>query len=71
MFSSVELNPEELVLKIEASMVEIANSHLRKSRIEEGSLSLWDGQIKKLWPNLINPPLVYFKKRKEAKEKCK
>ena len=58
------MKPEELVLKIEPSIVEIVNSHLRTSRMEEGSFSHWDGQIKNAWPNLINHPLVYFRKKK-------
>ena len=62
---------EELLLKIETSIVELINSHLRNLRKEEGSFSFWDGLMKKKWTNLINPPLVYFKKRKEARESCK
>ena len=27
--------------------------------------------MKKNWPNLISPPLVYFKKSKELRENCK
>lgn len=69
--SDSEMKSEELVLKIEASIVETINSHLRISRMEEGSFSFWDSQIKKVWPNLINPPLIYFKKSKEARKRCK
>ena len=57
---------KELLLKIKASIVEVINSHL-----EEGFFSIWDGLMKKNWTNLINPPLVYFKKSKEARESCK
>ena len=62
---------EELVQKIETSIVEIANSNVSKMIIEEASFSLWDGHIKKVWPKLINPPLVYLNKSKEEREKCK
>ena len=70
-FCDKEINAEELILKIKVSIVENTNSYLRKSRMEEGSFSLWDGQIKKSWSNLINPPLVYFKHNKEARNNCK
>ena len=52
-------------------MVEIANSHLRNAWKEEGSFSNWDGQMKKNWSKLINPPLLYVKNGKEAREKCR
>lgn len=37
---------------------------------EEGSFSNQDGLMKKTWVNLINLPLVYFKKSKENRAKC-
>ena len=70
-FRDKEMNVEELVLKIEASIVEVINSHLRRSMKEEGSFSIWDGLMKKNRVNLINPPLVYFKKSKEDRANCK
>lgn len=70
-FCDSKLKSEDLILKIEASIVKIAISHLRRSRIDEGSFTIWDGVIKKVWTKLINPPLVYLKKRKEAREQCK
>ena len=51
--------------------MEVLNSHLRKSSKEEGSFSFWDGLMKKNWPNLINPPLVYSKSNKEARANCR
>ena len=51
--------------------MELIDSHLKNLRKEEGSFSFWDDLMKKNWTNLINPPLVYFKKRKEARESCK
>lgn len=68
-FCGSELNLEDLVHKIEASIVETANAHLSKLRIVEGSFSFWDNQVKMVWPNLINPPHVYLKSSKEAREK--
>jgi ribonuclease HI len=65
------MNPEELLLKIEAGLVETINSYLRKASLVEGSFSIWDGLIKKAWPNLINPSLVYSKQNKEARKVCK
>ena len=47
------------------------NANLRKSAHVEGSFSYWDGFIKKLWPKLINPPLVYTVSNKEARANCK
>lgn len=70
-FKNVELKVEELILKIEASIVEVINSHLRKCMKEEGSFSLWDGHMKKNWVNLINPPLVYLKKSIEDRANCR
>ena len=70
-YLGLELKPKELILIIKASIVEIANSHLKNSRKEEGSFSIWDGHMKKNWGNFINPPLIYFKKSKEARERCK
>ena len=70
-FQEKEMDVEELLLKIEASIVEVLNSHLRKSVKEEGSFSSWDSLMKKNWSNLINPPLVYLKKSKEARARCK
>ena len=46
------------------------NANLWKTSYEEGSFSFWDGHMKILWPNLINPPLVYAS-NKEARAKCK
>lgn len=62
---------EDLTLKIEESIVETMNSYLRKAQFEEGSFSLWDEHIRKKWPKLINPPLIYFNKSKEARNNCK
>lgn len=47
------------------------NATLRKIAQVEGYFSYWDGTMKKLWSNLINPPLVYAASNKEAREKCK
>lgn len=65
------MKTEELILKLEASIVETTNSHLKNSPKEEGFFSCWDGQMKKLWPNLINPPLLYLKNSKEARRNCR
>ena len=65
------MSVERLLVNLEASIVEVLNSHLRKSSKEEGSFSFWDGQMKKNWPNLINPPLVYKSSNKEARANCK
>ena len=54
--------------QIEARIVEILNSHLKKSSQEEGPFSRSDGLMKKNWKNLINPLLVYNKKSKEARK---
>jgi hypothetical protein len=62
---------EGLLLKMEASIVEVSNSHLRKVRKEEGSFSSWDGLMKKNWSKLINLPLVYSKSSKMARKDCK
>lgn len=62
---------EGLLLKIEASIVEVTNSHLRKVQKEEGSFSNWDGLMKRNWSKLINPPLVYTKSSKKAREDYK
>ena len=70
-FQNMEMKPENLLLKIEASIVEVTNSHLRKVQKEEGSFSTWDGLMKKSWSKLINPPLVYAKNSKKASEDCK
>jgi len=70
-FQNSELKNVELVLKIEASIVEVTNSHLRKCMKEEGSFSSWDGLMKKNWANLINPPLVYLKKNKVDRANCR
>ena len=47
------------------------NSYLRRSSFEEGTFSNWDGLMKKKWPNLINPPLLYSKGNSEARKNCK
>ena len=60
-----------LIKKIEASIIETLNAYIRKSKFEEGSFSLWDSRIKDNWANLINPPLVYFKKSKANRANCK
>ena len=70
-FRNSEMSLERFLIKLEASIVEVLNSHLRKTLKEEGSFSRWDGLIKKRWSNIINPPLVYFKKNKEARASCK
>lgn len=70
-FCDKEMNAEELILKIEVSIVENVNSYFRKSRMEEGSFSLWDGTMKNSFPKLINPPLIYSKKCKEARRNFK
>ena len=70
-FRNLELGSEELISKIEASIVETTNSHLKKSQKEEGSFSIWDEKMKKNWVKLINPPLVYQKSSKEARENCR
>ena len=38
---------KELLLNIEASIVEMLNSHLRKTIKEEASISSWDSLMKK------------------------
>jgi ribonuclease HI len=70
-FQDSEMELEGLLLKMEASIVEVSNSHLRKVRKEEGSFSSWDGLMKKNWSKLINPPLVYSKSSKMARKDCK
>ena len=70
-FCNIEMDCGELISKIEASIVEIVNSYLRKSRMAEGSFSDWDCCIKKLWPKLINPPMLYPKASQEARRNCK
>lgn len=61
----------ELISKIEADIVEIVNSYLRKSQMVEGSFSDWDSYIKKLWHKLINPAMLYPKASREARRNCK
>lgn len=39
-FSNIEMKAEEITLKIEASIIEIVNSYLRKTKMEEGSFSI-------------------------------
>lgn len=70
-FKNTEMEINSLITKIEISILETMNSYLRKSRFIEGSFSLWDERIKKLWPRLINPPLTYFKTDKEARKNCR
>ena len=70
-FRDKEKSVDRLIIKIEAAIVEVINSFLRKSFIEEGSFSYWDGLMKKNWSNLINPALVYKSSNKEARANCK
>ena len=70
-FNNAEMEVNSLITKIEASIVENMNSFLRKSRFTEGSFSLWDEGVKKHWPHLINPPLTYTNRDKEARRNCK
>ena len=70
-FYDQDMQPNEIVKKIEACIVETLNSHLRNSQKEEGSFSSWDGYIKKKWTNFINPLLTCKKKNKEARENCR
>ena len=70
-FSNLEMEPKVILRRLEASIVETMNSFLSKVRMEEGTFSSWDGLIKKVWPNLINPPLTYSKHNKEARKLCR
>ena len=70
-FQDKALSLERFLLKLEGAVVEVLNSHIRKSLKEEGSFSGWDGKMKKNWSNIINPPRVYKKKNKEARANCK
>ena len=70
-FKDQERNLGRFILHLEAAIVEVMNANLRKTAHVEGSFSYWDGVIKKLWPKLINPPLVYAASNKEARENCK
>ena len=65
------MEPEVLLVKTEISIVETINSYLRKINTEEGSFSSWDGSMKKVWSNLINPPQMYSKANKEARKSYK
>ena len=51
--------------------MEVMNSNLRKRSRQEGSFTEWDAEIKKLWPQLINPPLTYKKKNSIARKEYK
>ena len=62
---------DALINKIEASIIETLNTHIRNSRFEEGSFSIWDSRIKDNWTKLINPPQVYTTKNSEARKNCK
>ena len=70
-FSDQYLTEKALLSKIEVAITEVMNSDLRKRPREEGSFSNWDAEIKKLWPLLINPPLIYKKKNDLARLSCK
>jgi hypothetical protein len=70
-FKNQELQVVELQRKIEASIMETLNAHIRKSQFEEGSFSAWDGSIKNKWVNIINPPQFYKARNKEARVNCK
>ena len=70
-FQDKALSVDRFLLKLEVAIVEVLNSHLRKSTFEEGSFSWWDGLMKKNWSNIINPPCIYKKKNKEARANCK
>ena len=70
-FHNLEFKLEDLITKIEASIVETTNAYLRNIWLEEGSFLSWEGHMKKLWPNLINPPLFYMKNNKEARKNCR
>ena len=62
---------EELLLNIEASIMEVSNSNLRETIKEEGSFSSYNSLMKKNWSNIINLPLLYLKKSKEVRARCK
>ena len=70
-FSDQYLTEKALLSKIEVAITEVMNSDLKKRPREEGSFSNWDAEIKKLWPLLINPPLIYKKKNDLARLSCK
>ena len=71
LFQNQSLSEESLYSKIEVAISEVMNSDLRKRPREEGSFSEWDAEIKKRWPLLINPPLLYKKKNNIARLNCK
>ena len=70
-FSDQYLTEKVLLSKIEVAITEVMNSDLKRRPKEEGSFSNWDAEIKKLWPLLINPPLIYKKKNGLARLSCK
>ena len=47
--------------KVEGSITDVINNHLRNTMKEEGSFIDWDVDMKKNWRNLINPPMTYKK----------
>ena len=61
------MNIERVLLKLEASIMEVLNSHLRKSVKKEGSFSFWDRCMKNNWSKLINPPIIDLKINKEVR----
>jgi ribonuclease HI len=69
-FQDLERPNYELINNIEDSIVETLNAYIRKVLQEEGSFSVCDSFIKKNWYSLINPPLIYAKKNKVARETC-
>ena len=61
---------ESFLNKVEASIIEVMNSYLRKTTQIEGSFFEWDGNMKKEWEHLINPPLLYERNDLKARKEC-
>ena len=70
-FRNLKFKSSDLISKIEISIVETTNAYLRNIQLEEGSFTNWDGLMKKHWSKLLNPPLLYKRKNKEARMNCK
>ena len=47
--------------KIEASIKEVINNHVRNTIKEEALLLDWDANMWKNWKNILNPPLTIHK----------
>lgn len=61
----------QLVNKMEGSITKVINNHLKNNPKVEGSFTTWDAELKKNWPQIINPPLYYNTKDPMARKECK